>query len=110
MADSSVKKILMLGGSYAQIPAIKTAKTLGFYVITCDYLPDNPGHVYADEYHNVSTTDKESVLELADRLGVDYVMSYASDPGAPVAAYVADRLGLPGSSYQSVRILSEKDK
>ena len=32
---------------------------MGYYVITCDYLPNNPGHQYAHEYYNVSTTDKE---------------------------------------------------
>ncbi|MBQ5658371.1 MAG: hypothetical protein IIV02_02440, partial [Peptococcaceae bacterium] len=38
---------------------------LGYYVITCDYLPSNPGHQFAHEYYNVSTTDKEAVLALA---------------------------------------------
>ena len=57
-----MKKLLMLGGSLYQTFAIKEAKRLGYYVITADYLPSNPGHKYADEYHNVSTTDKEAVL------------------------------------------------
>ena len=52
------KKILLLGGSQQQIPSIKKAKELGFYTVTCDYLPENPGHKFADEYYNVSTTDK----------------------------------------------------
>ena len=59
------KKILLLGGSQQQIPSIKKAKELGFYTVTCDYLPENPGHKFADEYYNVSTTDKEAVLSLA---------------------------------------------
>ena len=41
------KRILFLGGSYAQIPIIKEAKKKGWYIITCDYLPDNPGHKLA---------------------------------------------------------------
>ena len=44
---------------------IKAAHDLGYYVITCDYLPDNIAHKYADEYHNVSIIDKEAVLALA---------------------------------------------
>ena len=60
-----MKKLLMLGGSLNQTFAIKEAKRLGYYVITADYLPENPGHKFADEYHNVSTTDKEAVLKLA---------------------------------------------
>lgn len=104
-----MKKVLMLGGSLYQTYAIKEAVRLGYYVITCDYLPDNPGHKYAHEYHNVSTTDKEAVLNLARELNVDGVVAYASDPAAPTAAYVCEKLGLPTSPYESVRILSEKD-
>jgi Biotin carboxylase len=104
-----MKKVLILGGSLYQVYVIKEALRLGYYVITCDYLPDNPGHNYAHEYHNVSTTDKEAVLQLAKQLAVDGVVCYASDPAAPVAAYVCEQLGLPTSPYQSVEILSKKD-
>ena len=105
-----MKKILMLGGAYAQIPSIKTAVAMGFHTISCDYLPDNPGHKFAHEYHNVSTTDKEAVLELAKKLKVDGVVCYASDPAAPTAAYVSEKLGLFTSPYKSVEILANKDK
>lgn len=104
-----MKRLLMLGGSLYQTYAIKEAKRLGYYVITCDYLPDNPGHKYADEYYNVSTTDKEAVLKLAQELNVDGIVAYASDPAAPTAAFVCEQLGLPTSPYKSVEILSNKD-
>ncbi len=104
-----MKKILMLGGSMQQIPIIKKAKEMGLYVITCDYLPDNPGHKYADEYYNVSTTDLEGVLEIAKKLDIDGIVAYASDPAAPTAAYVAEKLNLPGNPYESVKILTRKD-
>lgn len=103
-----MKRVLMLGGSIYQTYAIKEAVKLGYYVITCDYLPGNPGHKYAHEYHNVSTTDKEAVLELARELKVDGVVAYASDPAAPTAAYVCEKLGLPTSPFKSVEILSKK--
>ncbi len=104
-----MKKILMLGGAMQQIPAIKEAKEKGYYVITCDYLPENPGHKYAHESHNVSTTDKEAVLELAKKLSIDGIVAYASDPAAPTAAYVAEKMNLPGNPYKSVEILTQKD-
>ena len=99
----------MLGGSLYQIYAIKEAKRLGYYVITCDYCPNNPGHRFADEYHNVSTTDMKAVLQLARELHIDGIVAYASDPAAPTAAYVAEKMGLPTSPYKSVEILSNKD-
>lgn len=75
-------------------PEYKKAKELGFYTVTCDYLPENPGHKFADEYYNVSTTDKEAVLSLAKNL-IDGIVAYASDPAAPTAAYVAEKWVYP---------------
>jgi biotin carboxylase len=103
------KRILFLGASQFQIAPILYAKVQGHYVITCDYLPDNPGHKFADEYYNVSTTDKEAVLELAEKLNIDGIVAYASDPAAPTQAYVGNRLGLPSNPYDSVMILTRKD-
>lgn len=100
----------MLGGSAQQIIAIETAKRLGYYTVLCDYLPDNPGQHYADAFYLVSTTDKEAVLDVARKESVDGVLAYASDPAAPTAAYVAEQMGLPGSPYESVEILCNKDK
>ncbi len=102
-------KILFLGGAYAQIPILKEAKERGYYIITCDYLPNNPGHKLADEYYNVSTTDMQGVMDLARKVKPDFIIAYASDPAAPVAAYVSEKLGLPGNTFESVKILSEKD-
>lgn len=103
------KKILFLGASKFQMPPIKYAKKQGHYVITCDYSPENPGHEFADEYHNVSTTDKQAVLKLAEKLKIDGIVAYASDPSAPTQAYVGNKLGLPANPYESVKILARKD-
>ena len=105
-----MKRLLILGGSRYIIPVIKKAHELGVYVITCDYLPDNIGHKFSDEYHNVSIVDKERVLDLAKKLHVDGIVSFATDPGVTVAAYVAEKMGLPGCPYESVKILQNKDK
>lgn len=101
-------RLLMLGGADIQVTAIRKAKELGYEVITCDYLPDNPGHAFADAYHNVSTTDREAVLALAERLGIRGISAYASDPAAVTAAYVAERMGLPGNPYQATCLVQDK--
>lgn len=105
-----MRKILLLGGSAQQVIAIETAKRLGYYTVLCDYLPDNPGQYAADKFYLVSTTDKEAVLSVASKEKVNGVLAYASDPAAPTAAYVAEKLGLPGNPYRSVEILCEKDR
>ena len=40
----------------------------------------------------------------------DGIIAYASDPAAPTAAYVSEKLGLPTNPYVSVNILCNKDK
>lgn len=104
-----MKKILLLGGSAQQIVAIKTAKKLGYYTVLCDYLTDNPGQYEADKFYLVSTTDKEAVLKVALNECVDGVLAYASDPAAPTAAYVAEKMELPTNPYDSVMTLCNKD-
>lgn len=101
---------MLLGGLRYLLPVIEAAHKEGYYVITCDYLPDNIAHKYSDEYCNVSIIDKEAVLEKARELEIDGIMSFAVDPGVVTAAYVAEKMGLPfAGSYESVRILQNKD-
>lgn len=104
-----MKKILLLGGSAQQVIAIETAKKLGYYTVLCDFLIDNPGQYAADKFYLVSTTDKQAVLEVAEKEQINGVLAYASDPAAPTAAYVAEKMGLPGNPYKSVEILCNKD-
>lgn len=105
-----VKKILLLGGSAQQVVAIDTAKKMGYYTILCDYLRDNPGQYHADKFYLVSTTNKEEVLNVAKQENVDGILAYASDPAAPTAAYVAEKMDLPTNPYRSVYILCNKDR
>ncbi len=104
-----MKKLMILGGSRYAIPVIQTAKKLGIYTITCDYLPENPAHKVSDEYVNVSIIDKEATLAAAQRLQIDGIVSFGCDPGVVTAAYVAEKMGLPFQGpYKSVEILQDK--
>ncbi|HZK26102.1 MAG TPA: ATP-grasp domain-containing protein [Thermoclostridium sp.] len=105
-----MKKILLLGGSRYLVPVIEAIHGLGYYAITCDYLPDNIAHKYSDEYHNLSIIEKDEILTLARKLKIDGIMSFATDPGVVTAAYVAEELGLPSvGSYEAVSILQNKE-
>lgn len=105
-----IKTILLLGGSAAQLIAIKKAKELGYRTIVCDYLPDNPGQKIADTFYLASTTDKDTILKIAKQEKIDGIVAYSSDPAAPTAAYVAKQLGLPGIDYEVACNFCEKQK
>ena len=104
-----MKKLLLLGGSHFQIPSIVTANRMGLHTIVCDYLSNNPGRKYAHEYYSISTTDKDAVLMLSKEKKIDGILCYASDPAASTAAYVSEKMNLPGQPYGSVEILTNKD-
>ena len=106
-----MKKLMILGGTSYALPVIRAAHALGIYVITADYLPDNIGHRYADEYCNVSIVDLEATLAAARERHIDGIISFACDPGVVTAAYVAEKLGLPSvGSYEAVSILQNKGR
>lgn len=105
------KKLMLLGGLRYLLPVIEAAHRHNIHVITVDYLPDNIAHKYSDEYHNVSIIDKDAVLELAQSLQIDGIMSFACDPGVVSAAYVAEMMGLPFQcGYKAACILQDKAK
>lgn len=104
------KKILLLGGSAQQVVAIETAKRLGYRTVLCDYLPDNPGQYHADTFYLLSTTDKAAILEVAQKEQIHGIVAYASDPAAPTAAYVAEKMGLAGNPAEAVETLCNKDR
>lgn len=103
-------KILILGGGFQQLPAIRKAHELGLTVILTDYLPDAPGRREADQSFLISTRDKDGILELARKEDVDGILAFASDPAEETAAYVAEKLNLPGGMYAAAGILGNKRK
>lgn len=101
---------MLLGGLRYLLPVIEAAHEQGYYVITCDYLPDNIAHKYSDEYVNVSIIDKEAVLRAAQERNINGIMSFACDPGVIAASYVQNMMGLPSfGPFESVEILQNKD-
>lgn len=93
-----MKKLLIIGASILQVPAIKKAKELGYYVGVIDYNPHAIGIPLADEYFNVSTIDVEGVTETACAFHPDGIMTLATDMPMRSIAKAAEACGLPGIS------------
>lgn len=104
------KKLMLLGGIRYLLPVIKAAHECGYYVITCDYIPDNIAHKFSDEYVNVSIIDKDAVLDVAREKEIDGIMSFGVDPGVVTASYVQNEMQLPSfGPFESIEILQNKD-
>ena len=103
-----MKKLLILGGDHFTIPVVEAAHKQGYYVITCDYLPDNVAHSFSDEYVDFSTTDREGILAWAKEHPIDGVVTF-TDSGVVTTAYLQHHLGLPQiGPLESVEILQNK--
>ena len=106
-----MKKLLIAGGGYADIPLIKAGKQLGFHVITSGNRPYDHGHAYSDEYCPEDFSDKEAMLALAKRKNIDAVCACSNDFSALSCAYIAEKLGLPGHDpYETSLIIHHKDR
>lgn len=106
-----MKKILILNGSFCELPVIQKAKELGYYVITTGNMPHLIGHQYSDEYINADYSDKERILEIVKENNIDHIFSCANDFGVLTASYVAEKMGWSGhDSYETAVLLHHKDK
>lgn len=105
-----MKKILIPNGSFHDIPLIRTAKEMGYYVITSGAAANGIGHQYADEYVYGDFSDKELMLQIAREKEIDAVCSNCNDFGYLSACYVAEELGLGGhESFANAVTLHHKD-
>ncbi len=105
------KKLLIAGGSHADIPIIVAAKELGYWVITSGNNPNDLGHKYSDEYQEEDYSKPKKMLELAKRLKINAICASSNDFSAISCAYVAEQLGLPGyDSVETSLMIHHKDK
>lgn len=85
---------MILGASELQLPAIKMAKKMGLQVIAVDMDKNAVGFKFADIGLEISTLEKEKILEFASALNVSGIMTLASDQPMNTVAYVGNRLNL----------------
>lgn len=105
-----MKKIIILGASELQLPAIKQAKKMGLYVISVDFNEKAVGFNFCDKKYVISTLDKEAVLKIAKEEQISGIMTLASDLPMRTVAYVSEKLGLPGISRKTAEIVTDKYK
>lgn len=91
------KKLMILGASILQLPAILTAKKMGIHVIAVDMNPEAIGfsETHIDK-EVISTIDTPKVLEAARKHRIDGIMTLASDMPMCTVAAVAKEMGLIG--------------
>lgn len=105
-----MKKLLIAGGKFADIPTIKSAKMLGYYVITSGNNPNDLGHSFADEVILCDYSDMDSMLELAKKSKIDAIISSCDDVSTLTCSYVANKLKIGNfDTLETAKIIHYKD-
>lgn len=96
------KKILILGASVLQLPAIEKARQMGLDTIVADMNPNALGFAVEGVVKEVvSTIDIPAILEIAKKHNIDGIMTLATDMPMRAVATVAKELGLVGISMDT---------
>lgn len=103
-----MSKLLIIGASILQLPAIRRAKELGHFVAVADYNPKAVGIPFADKYYNASTIDIDAVCRVAEDLNPDGIMTLATDMPMRSIAAATTKLGLPGISMDTAIKTTDK--
>lgn len=111
MTIDKEKRALILCASHNDLGLIRALRKLGYYIICIGYIPGLIGERFVDEYIQMDYSDKESVLQLAKEKKIDAICQCCNDFAVYTAAYVAEKMGLPGyDSYETTLMLHNKDK
>jgi carbamoyl-phosphate synthase large subunit len=98
----------ILGGGQWQVPTILRARAMGYRVLVTDMYRDRPGYAVADEHEVVDITDLDGTLAVARRHRIEGIVCDTTDVGVPTAAFVAEKMGLPGIGYETALRFTNK--
>ena len=104
-----MKKAVVLGGTHDHITVIDLLKKRGYFTILIDYHNNPVAREYADCFIRESTTDKEKVLEIANKHNVTLVVSACVESALATMVYVSTKLDLPCHiNYETVLSVTNK--
>lgn len=102
-------KIAVIGANYQYLSFYKQAKALGYEIYSFARAQDyNPCWEIADHHYDLAFKDKEQILEVCKKEGVQGVTSFLLESALSCVYYVAEGLGSPCNSKECQRITTNK--
>jgi len=96
-----MKKLMVLAAGLLQIPVIKKAREMGYYVIAADDDPNAPGMALADKaIVPGGLMNEEKMVTIAKEERIDGVIHPCSEVAMNVMGQINDELGLCGISKE----------
>ncbi len=103
-----MKKLMILGASYSQLPLYKAAKQLGYETIAASIQGDYPGFDAADYIAYCDISDPEAVLAAARKYKANGVATCGLDLAMRAIGHVCEELNLNGPSRKAAFLASNK--
>lgn len=104
------KKLLLIGASIGQVPLLQKAKSQGINVTVATIPGNYPCIEMADDVIYRDIYDRDGIVEEAKKRGITAVTSDQNDLMNPTVAYVSEKLGLPGNSFETVMSYCDKNR
>ena len=103
-----MKKIVIIGANTFQNPLILKAKEMGFETHVFAWQDGSVGEKTADYFYPISIVEKNRILEVCREIKPDAVTTIASDLAMITVAFLAEKLGLNGSSISCINRSTNK--
>lgn len=103
-----MQNLMILGANTLQIPLIQQAKKSGYNTVVVSPEKNEPGFKYATYSVYADVRDKELILEYAKKYQVVGVTTDQTDIPVRTAAYVSEKMGLPGIGYDTACLFTDK--
>jgi biotin carboxylase len=90
----SKKKIAVIGASYLQLPLVRKAQEMDLEVHCFAWADGAVCKDIADHFYSIDVKEKEQILDVCQRVGIDGITTIAADLPVSTINYVASNMGL----------------
>lgn len=105
-----MKKVMIVGTGYGQLPLINACKEKGYCSIGVDFNADSLGAPLVDKFYHADVKDIPAVLDIAKSEQIDAVVTMQSDLPVPTIGMINQTLGLTGVTFKTAMVCSNKDQ
>ena len=94
MLKHKKQKLAIIGASYLQLPLVCKAQAMNLEVHCFAWSDGAVCKDVADYFYPIDVKEKEQILEVCQRIGINGITTIAADLPVPTINYVASRMGL----------------
>jgi biotin carboxylase len=103
-----MKKLVVIGANNFQLPLVLKAREMGIETHVFAWEEGAVAKDFATKFYPVSITEKEQILEQAQKIKPHGIISIGSDLAMIAVNYVADKLGLVGNTMHCTQLTTNK--